>query len=82
MRFDYIVVGSGSAGSAVAGRLSEDERNRVLVLEAGGSDRRLPVMMPAATYLTAIANPRYDWRYKARQIRPATGGRTTCRAAR
>lgn len=65
MRFDYVVIGSGSAGSAVAGRLSEDGSSRVLVLEAGGSDRRLPVMMPAATYLTAIANPRYDWRYKA-----------------
>lgn len=62
---DYIVIGTGSAGSAIAGRLSESGRNRILVLEAGGSDKRLPIQMPAATYLKAIANPRYDWRYKA-----------------
>ncbi|MGH6941864.1 GMC family oxidoreductase [Hypericibacter sp.] len=65
MDFDYVVIGAGSAGCAVAGRLSEDGRARVLLLEAGGSDRRLPILMPAATYLLAIGNPRYDWRYKA-----------------
>jgi choline dehydrogenase len=65
VNFDYIVIGTGSSGSAVAGRLSEDARNKVLVLEAGGSDRRLPILMPAATYLFAIGNPRYDWRYTA-----------------
>src|SRR5260370_20091584 len=63
--FAFIVVGTGSAGSAVAARISESGRERVLVLEAGGSDRRLPILMPAATYLMAIGNPRYDWRYKA-----------------
>ena len=49
----------------MAGRLSESGRNSVLVLEAGGSDKRLPILMPAATYLKAIANPKFDWRYKA-----------------
>lgn len=63
--YDYIVIGSGSSGSAVAGRLSEDSATTVLVLEAGGSDKRLPILMPAATYLKAIGNPKYDWRYKA-----------------
>lgn len=61
--FDYIVIGSGSSGSTVAGRLSESGKDKVLVLEAGGSDRTLPISMPAASYLYALANPRYDWKY-------------------
>ncbi|GAB4064111.1 GMC family oxidoreductase N-terminal domain-containing protein [Ancylobacter sonchi] len=75
MDFDYIVIGSGSGGSAVAGRLAEDGKARVLVLEAGGSDRRLPVLMPAATYLYAIGNPAFDWRLTS-QPDPSRGGRT------
>lgn len=75
MEFDYIVIGSGSGGSAVAGRLAEDGRSRVLVLEAGGSDRRLPVLMPAATYLYAIGNPAFDWRLTSTPD-PSRGGRT------
>ena len=75
MEFDYIVVGSGSGGSSVAGRLAEDGGSRVLVLEAGGSDRRLPVLMPAATYLYAIGNPRFDWRLTSAPD-PSRGGRT------
>ena len=73
--WDYIVVGAGSAGCAVAGRLSEDERSRVLVLEAGGSDRRLAVAMPAASFLLALGNPRYDWAYKAEPDPTRTGRR-------
>ena len=72
--WDFIVVGAGSSGCAVAGRLSEDGRNRVLVLEAGGSDRRLAVAMPAASFLLALANPRYDWAYRA-EPDPTRGGR-------
>ncbi len=74
MTFDYIVIGAGSAGSALAGRLSEDGRDRVLVLEAGGSDKRLAVLMPAASFMIAITNPRYDWRYTA-EADPTRGGR-------
>lgn len=74
MQYDYIVVGSGSSGSVVAARLSEDGKNRVLVLEAGGSDRTLRVLMPGWSQLTAYGNPRLDWRFKA-EPDPTRGGK-------
>ena len=58
----------------VAARLSEDGRNRVLLLEAGGSDRRMVILMPAGTMLYGITNPRYDWRFMA-EPDPTRGGR-------
>ena len=72
--FDYIVVGAGSAGCVVANRLSANPQTRVLVLEAGGSDRSLTIKMPAATDLYGIGNPRYDWRYMT-QPDPSRYGR-------
>ncbi|MCW2337202.1 choline dehydrogenase [Sphingobium sp. B2D3A] len=59
-RFDYIVVGAGSAGCVLAARLSEDPRNRVLLLEAGGSDRRLDVRLPLAVS-KLWPNPALTW---------------------
>ncbi|WP_439030574.1 GMC family oxidoreductase [Gordonia terrae] len=50
--FDYIVVGSGAGGSVVAGRLSEDPRNRVLLIEAGGHDRNPIHLVPKGFYFT------------------------------
>jgi choline dehydrogenase len=62
--YDFVIVGGGSAGSALANRLSTDPANRVLVLEAGRSDYRWDVLihMPAALTFP-IGNRLYDWGY-------------------
>jgi choline dehydrogenase len=57
---DYVVVGSGSAGSALAARLGEDGRYSVIVVEYGGTDAGPLIQMPAA--LSYPMNmPLYDW---------------------
>ena len=62
--YDFIVVGSGSAGSVVAERLSASGRHSVLVLEAGGSDRRFYVQMPLG-YGKTFFDPAVNWNYHA-----------------
>jgi choline dehydrogenase-like flavoprotein len=61
--FDYVIVGSGSAGSVLAARLSEDPDVTVCLLEAGGSDLALPVKIPAA--FNKLFHSSRDWDYRS-----------------
>src|SRR5256885_11060220 len=75
LRNDFVIVGGGSAGSALANRLSADPGIRVLVLEAGRPDYPFDVFihMPAAlTY--PIGSRFYDWKYES-EPEPFMNGR-------
>ncbi len=74
-RYDFVVVGGGSAGSALGNRLSADPSISVLVLEAGRADLALDplINMPAALPFP-IGNRLYDWKYET-EPEPAMGGR-------
>ena len=70
--FDYIVVGAGSAGAVVAARLSESPDSRVLLIEAGGSQKHMNVRVPAAFSKQFKSN--LDWGYFS-EPEPYLGGR-------
>ncbi len=69
---DYIIVGGGTAGCVLADRLSASGRDRVLLLEAGGSDRRVWVRVPIG-YGRTFNDPAVNWMYEA-EPEPALGG--------
>ncbi|MPY84112.1 MAG: choline dehydrogenase, partial [Actinophytocola sp.] len=74
-KYDYVIVGGGSAGCVLANRLSADPNTSVLVLEAGRPDWIWDplIHMPAALTMV-IGNPLYDWRYES-EPEPYMGGR-------
>jgi choline dehydrogenase len=73
-QFDYVIIGSGSAGSAIAYRLATAGQDAIAVIEFGGSDASPFIQMPAAlSYPMNMTN--YDWGYKS-EPEAGLGGRS------
>lgn len=80
--FDYVIVGAGAAGSVLAGRLAEDPKISICVLEAGPPDNHPYIHVPGG-FIKMLFNPKFTWQFKTepgagtngRQI-PTTQGRT------
>ena len=62
--YDYIIVGGGTAGCVLANRLSEDSRNTVLLLEAGGAGKGFWVSIPAG-FSKLLVDPHFNWRFQS-----------------
>ena len=71
--FDYVIVGAGTAGCVIAGRLSEYGKYRICVLEAGPADTNPFIHIPAGVLYT-LRNPLINWMYKGMSS-PALQGR-------
>jgi choline dehydrogenase len=61
MDYDFIIIGAGSAGCVLANRLSADSTVKVLLLEAGGKDKKLEIHIPGA--YTKLNNTKVDWSF-------------------
>ena len=72
-RYDYVIVGGGTAGCVLANRLSADPRTRVLLIEAGGGDSYPWIHIPVG-YLYCMGNPRIDWMMRT-EPEPGLNGR-------
>lgn len=65
--YDYIIVGAGSAGCVLANRLSEDPKNRVLLLEAGPMDKDRMIHIPAG-FTKTFNNPKVNWCFNTEPV--------------
>ena len=72
-RFDFIIVGAGSAGSVLAERLSANGRHSILILEAGGRDTNPFLHIPAG-YVKTLVNPKLLWQFRSAPSQ-GSGGR-------
>jgi len=66
-KFDYIVVGAGSAGSVIANRLSKENKHKVLMLEAGPADT-LPLIKIPGAFAFFMYSKKYNWAYEAEKV--------------
>lgn len=73
-KYDYIIIGAGTAGCVLANRLTRDPAIKVLLIEAGGKDDYVWIHIPVG-YLYCINNPRTDWLYKT-EAEPGLHGRS------
>jgi choline dehydrogenase len=78
--YDYVIVGAGSAGCVLAGRLSQDPGVRVLLLESGGPDDRIDIHIPLAFRLLLRSD--FDWAYESEPQAALGGRRVYCPAGR
>ena len=72
--YDYVIVGSGAAGSIVAARLSEDPNISVCVLEAGPPDSHPWLKLPAG-FIKVIFNPKFAWQFSSEPTERTNGRR-------
>ena len=66
-KFDYLIVGGGTAGLTVAARLTEDPRVVVGVVEAGLAKLNDPTILTPGAFPQMLENPEYDWSFRSEE---------------